>query len=90
MRKNINWNCFAFFARFCLVFYNCLAIDEKEKEISIWVVSNITLIKRRREKGEMFGKQKRNEQNEKKHTIKRRNRQFEILKIIYKSNPGIL
>lgn len=39
----------------------------------------------------MFGKQKRNEQNEKKkHTIKRRNRQFEILKIIYKSNPGIL
>lgn len=26
----------------------------------------------------------------KKHTIKRRNRQFEILKIIYKSNPGIL
>lgn len=38
----------------------------------------------------MFGKQKWNEQNEKKPTIKRRNRQFEILKIIYKSNPGIL
>lgn len=40
----------------------------------------------------MFGKQKRNEQNEKKKpkNIKRRNRQFEILKIIYKSNPGIL
>lgn len=39
----------------------------------------------------MFGKQKRNEQNEKKNkNIKRRNRQFEILKIIYKSNPGIL
>lgn len=38
----------------------------------------------------MFGKQKRNEQNEKNNTIKRRNRQFEILKIIYKSNPGIL
>lgn len=39
----------------------------------------------------MFGKQKRNEQNEKKtKNIKRRNRQFEILKIIHKSNPGIL
>lgn len=38
----------------------------------------------------MFGKQKWNEQNEKKNTIKRRNRQFEILKIIYKANPGIL
>lgn len=74
MRKNINWNCFVFFVRFCLVFYNCLVIDEKEKEILIWVVFNIIFIKRWREKVKCLENKKGMNRMKKKYIIKCRNR----------------